>query len=78
MAPRLVDCLLHLAAQTRYPIVMNQSLFLAAGALLLGVILTLASITDGLRFSWPLVLGLLLVADGVLRLLALREETGAT
>ena len=56
---------------------MNQRLFLAAGALLLGAVVTLASVTDGLRFSWPLVLGLLLLADGVLRLLALREEPEA-
>ena len=56
---------------------MNQRLFLAVGALLLGAVVTLASVTDGLRFSWPLVLGLLLLADGVLRFLALREEPEA-
>lgn len=54
---------------------MSQSLFFAVGALILGAVVTLASVTAGPRFSWPLILGILLLADGVLRVLALREET---
>lgn len=68
---------LHLARWTRYPTRMTQGLLFAVGALLLGAVVTLASLTDGPRFSWPLVLGILLLVDGVLRVLALRDEARA-
>jgi len=53
---------------------MNRALFLAVAALALGVIVILASVAGGFRLSWWLLLGALLLADGVLRLMALRDE----
>lgn len=50
---------------------MKRSLLLALLILVLGVIVTLASVAGG-GLTFSLLLGALLIADGVLRLLSLR------
>lgn len=53
---------------------MIRRLLLAIVVLALGVLVTLANLRDGLAFSFPLLLGLLLLADGGLRLAMQRQE----
>jgi hypothetical protein len=53
---------------------MNRQTVIAIVVLALGVLITFANLQDGLRFSFPLMLGVLLLADGALRLAALDEE----
>lgn len=43
--------------------------------LVLGTLITLYNLAGGLHFSFPLLLGLLLLADGVLRLLTGGKES---
>jgi hypothetical protein len=43
----------------------------------LGVLLTLVNLRDGVSFSFPLLLGLLLLADGVLRFYMLATDADA-
>jgi len=50
---------------------MLWNLTLAALALVFGALLTISNVADGVQFSFPLLLGLLLLADGVLRLMSL-------
>lgn len=52
---------------------MARSTVLPFVLLALGALITLYNVAGGLRFSFPLLLGLLLLADGVLRLLSGRE-----
>ena len=53
---------------------MTRRLLLAAVITALGAIITLVTLGDGLRFSFPLLLGVLLLADGALRFYMLAEE----
>ena len=53
---------------------MNRQSVLTWLVLALGVLITVVKLRNGLEFSFMLVLGVLLVADGVLRLL-LRESS---
>ena len=58
-----------------YPHHMLGRTLFALIVLALGVLITVVNLAGGLRFSFPLLLGLLLIADGVLRLMSLPERT---
>ena len=49
-------------------------MILAISITLLGVLVTYLNLRDGIAFSFPLVLGLLLLADGVIRFLLLDQR----
>ena len=59
-----------------YPDIMPRRLILATIILALGVIITAVNLRDGLTLSFPLLLGVLLLADGALRFAMLRQDTG--
>ena len=53
---------------------MTRRAFFAAAITALGVLVTLVNLRGGLAFSFGLLLGLLLVADGVIRFAMLSPE----
>ncbi len=53
---------------------MTRRALFAALILALGALITLVNLRDGIEFSFPLLLGVLLLADGVLRLVAPRHD----
>jgi len=55
---------------------MSRRTILAAVITTLGVLITLINLRGGLALSFPLLLGLLLIADGALRFAMLRQDTG--
>ena len=67
--------LLSTALTVVYPHHMLGRTLFALIVLALGVLITVVNLAGGLRFSFPLLLGLLLIADGVLRLMSLPERT---
>ncbi len=54
---------------------MTRAYVLAIGAIVIGALITLYKVgADGLAPSFALLLGLLFIADGVLRLLAIQNQ----
>lgn len=53
---------------------MNRRLVLAVLITALGAIITAVNLRGGLEFSFPLLLGVLLVADGLLRFGGMSDE----
>ena len=53
---------------------MSRRTVIAALLTALGVLITLISLRNGLQFSFVLLLGLLLIADGVIRFALISQE----
>jgi hypothetical protein len=65
------------APDHRYPGAMSRRMLLAGAITVLGAILTLVNLRHGIAFSFPLLLGLLLLADGILRFYMLAADADA-
>jgi hypothetical protein len=64
--------ILHSSSFIRYPILMTRQVVIATVVGVLGAVMTLASVADGLQLTNPaLLLGVLLLADAVLRFMML-------
>lgn len=57
---------------------MTRRLVLATVLIALGAVITVLTIMDGLRLSFPLALGLLLLADGALRFYMVAQDARET
>ena len=56
---------------------MTRRVILATLIVVLGAIITVVALRDGLAFSFPLLLGVLLLADGALRFYMLAQDARA-